>query len=185
MILVDCDRLFMGPSFYIAFLTRRPIHRRHMSAMGLLPDTKNCRLRMRRECRERFPRHRLQRKPLVSDPGTHHDTCVTHVPWSMSGLLTHGGGENVPDIPGACATRNFTYLARGPWYKMFVDSQQNGLTTKEISKLCIIVPLWGESIGHGWKHSQRAINVKVFPCLYVIGRDGSSISDKWKRLKAH
>ena len=25
--------------------------------MGLLPDTKNCWLRMRRECRERFPRH--------------------------------------------------------------------------------------------------------------------------------
>ena len=24
-------------------------------AMGLLPDTQNCRLRMRRECRERFP----------------------------------------------------------------------------------------------------------------------------------
>ena len=23
--------------------------------MGLLPDTENCRLRMRRECRERFP----------------------------------------------------------------------------------------------------------------------------------
>ena len=25
------------------------------AAMGLLPDTLNCRLRMRRECRERFP----------------------------------------------------------------------------------------------------------------------------------
>ena len=35
-----------------------------------------------------FPRHRLQRKPLVSDPGMHHDTCVTHVPWCMSGSLT-------------------------------------------------------------------------------------------------
>ena len=69
---------------------------------------------MRREWRERFPRHRLQRKPLVSDPGVHHRTCVTHVPWCMSGSLTHGGGENVLGIPGACATRNFTYLARGP-----------------------------------------------------------------------
>ena len=29
--------------------------------------------------------------------------------------LTRGGGENVPGIPGACATRKFTYLARGPW----------------------------------------------------------------------
>ena len=83
--------------------------------MGLLPDTYNCGLRMRRECRERFPRHRLQRKLLVSDPGMHHGTCVTHVPWCISGSLTRGGGENVPGIPGACASRNCTYLARGPW----------------------------------------------------------------------
>ena len=26
-----------------------------------------------------------------------------------------GGGENVSGIPGACATRNFAYLARGSW----------------------------------------------------------------------
>ena len=24
-------------------------------------------------------------------------------------------GKNVPGIPGACTTRNFTYLAKGPW----------------------------------------------------------------------
>ena len=82
--------------------------------MGLLPDAYTCGLRMRRECRERFPSHRLQRKPLVSDPGMHHGTCVTHVPWCMSGSLVRGGGENVPGIPGACAIHNFTYLARGP-----------------------------------------------------------------------
>ena len=50
-----------------------------------------------------FPRRRFQRKPLVSDPGMHHGTCVTHVPWCMSGSLTRGDGENVPGIPGACA----------------------------------------------------------------------------------
>ena len=50
-----------------------------------------------------FPRRRLKRKPLVSDPGMHHGTCVTHVPWCMSGSLTCGDGENVPGIPGACA----------------------------------------------------------------------------------
>ena len=94
--------------------------------MGLLPDTQNCGLRMRRECRERFPRHRLLRKPPVSDPGMHHGSCVTHVPWCMSGLLTCGGGENVPDIPGACATRNFTYLARGPWNKLREPSSDCG-----------------------------------------------------------
>ena len=48
---------------------------------------------MRRECRERFPRYRLQRKPLVNDPGMHHATCVTHVPWCMSEWLISDGGE--------------------------------------------------------------------------------------------
>ena len=70
---------------------------------------------MRWECRERFPRHRLPWKPLVNDLGMHHGTCVMHVPLCMSGSLTRSGGEKVPGIPGACATRNFTYLARGPW----------------------------------------------------------------------
>ena len=61
------------------------------------------------------PRRRLQMKPLVSDPGMHHGTCVTHVPWCMSGSLFRGGGENVPGIPGARPARNFTHLARGPY----------------------------------------------------------------------
>ena len=68
-----------------------------------------------RECRDRIPRHQLQRKPQVSDPGMHQGTCVTHVLWCMSGSLTNGGGENVPGISGARATRNFAYLVRGPW----------------------------------------------------------------------
>ena len=50
-----------------------------------------------------FPCRRFQRKPLVSDPGMHHGTCVTHVPWCMSGSLTCGDRENVPGIPGARA----------------------------------------------------------------------------------
>ena len=83
--------------------------------MDLLPDTQNCGLRMRRECRERFPRHRQQRKPLVSDPDMHHGTCVTHVPWCISGSLARGGREKVSGIPRACATRNVMHLARGPW----------------------------------------------------------------------
>ena len=65
---------------------------------------------MHRKCRERFPRHRLQRKQLAIPAcitarasHTYRDAC-----WDR------GGGENVPGIPGSCATRNFTYLARGP-----------------------------------------------------------------------
>ena len=86
-------------------------------SMGHLPGTQNCGLHMCRECRESFPRHRLQRKPLVNDPGMHHGTCVTQVPWCISGSLFRGGGVNIPGIPGACATRIFTYLARSPWEK--------------------------------------------------------------------
>ena len=33
---------------------------------------------------------RLSLPPWVSDPGMHHGTCVTHVPWSMPGSLTGG-----------------------------------------------------------------------------------------------
>ena len=51
---------------------------------------------MCRECREPFPCHRLQLKPLVSGPGIHHGTCVMHVPWCMSGPLTWGAGKTFP-----------------------------------------------------------------------------------------
>ena len=47
----------------------------------------------------------------------HHGTCVTHVLWCMSGSLARGGRKNVPGISSACATRNFTYLVRGPWVR--------------------------------------------------------------------
>ena len=61
-----------------------------------------------------FPITDFQSKPLVNDPGMHRGTCVTHMPWCMSGSLTRGGGENVPGIPDAYGTRNFIYLARSP-----------------------------------------------------------------------
>ena len=59
----------------------------------------------------------------ISDPDMHHGTCVTHVPRCMPGSLTSGflwsqWRGNVPDIPGACATRHFTYLVRGPWQRV-------------------------------------------------------------------
>ena len=58
----------------------------------------------------------------VSDPDMHHGTCRTHVSWCLPGLAVFfevGGGGNVPGIPGACATHNFTYLVRSP----FVDTR--------------------------------------------------------------
>ena len=74
-----------------------------------------------------FSRQRLQRKPLVSGPGMHHGKCVTHVPWCMSGSLIRGGEENVPGIPGACATRDFAYLVRCPCNLMiWISSATSG-----------------------------------------------------------
>ena len=83
-------------------------------SMGLLQDTWNCGLRMRRECRERFPRQRGLAIP----------TCITARAWRMcrdacrdrklAVCFEVGGEENVPGIPRACATRNFAYLVRGP-----------------------------------------------------------------------
>ena len=98
----------------------------HMASLqwgrGPLIRYETCGLHMSWECRERFPRHQLQRKPLVSDLGMHHDTCVTHVSWCMSGSLTRSGRENVPGIPGACTTRNFCVSGKRPiWYKLNVQ----------------------------------------------------------------
>ena len=68
------------------------------------------------------------KETAVGDPGMHPGTFVTHVPWLMSGSLTRGVGKNVPDIPGACATHNFAYLARGPCYLVMHHTQQSFLT---------------------------------------------------------
>ena len=54
-----------------------------------------------------LPHH--QRKPLVTDPGMHHGKCVTHV-----GIARKRSVIRNPYATVACATRNFTHLARGP-----------------------------------------------------------------------
>ena len=107
------------------------------------------------------PRRLFQRKPLVSDSGMHHGTCVTHVPWCMSGSLTCGDGENVPGIPGACAPAILRILS-------FVTHPCNDTSQQNIAYHCsdnslayIWVLLWLEYfsschywisyIGRGWK----------------------------------
>ena len=80
--------------------------------------------------------------PRVSNPDMHQGTCVTHVPWCMPGSLTHGflwisaAGENVPGIPGACVTLNFTYLVRGPWYWLCRIGACLSYTRKNFNYLC-------------------------------------------------
>ena len=70
---------------------------------------------MRREYRERFPRHRRLTIPTCITSRvlrTCRDACRDR---KLAVSLKVRGRENVPGIPCACATRNFTYLARGPW----------------------------------------------------------------------
>ena len=89
----------------------------------------------------RYPKLRVAHAPgmpgtfspatAVSDPDTHHGTCVTHVPWCMSGSLTSGfllrrRWENVPGIPGTCATHDYTYLVRGPWFLAYSQGRVRG-----------------------------------------------------------
>ena len=56
----------------------------------------------------------------VSDPDMHYGTCVMHVPWCMPASLTSGflwclwQGKRAQHSR-RMRTRNFTYLARGPW----------------------------------------------------------------------
>ena len=66
---------------------------------------------MRRECRERFLRHRglaiLTCITARASPEVCRD-CYLVISFE------DGGGENVPGISGACANHKFTYLLRGP-----------------------------------------------------------------------
>ena len=60
---------------------------------------------LRREHRERFPRHWLQRNPLISDPGMHHGHIGIANPRWRGKLSRHSR---------RIRTRNFTHLERGP-----------------------------------------------------------------------
>ena len=55
-------------------------------------------------------------KETVNLRSRHASRYVRHVRAVMHGGIANPvGGENVSYIPGACATRNRTYLVRGPW----------------------------------------------------------------------
>ena len=69
---------------------------------------------MRRECRGRFHRHRglaISTCITARASRTCRDACRGR---SLAVSFEVSGGEDVSGIPGACATRNFSYLVRGP-----------------------------------------------------------------------
>ena len=103
---------------------------------------------------ETFSPPRLQRKPLVHEPGLHHGTCVT---WCMSGSLTRGGGENVLGIHGVCAPRNFTNLTRGPFGRSLLEGVTSQWMTILIQSISSKAGINNVSLFQG-KHS----NARVF-----------------------
>ena len=97
---------------------------------------------------------RIKRKPRVSNPDMRHGTCVTQMPWCMPWSLTRGfllirGEGDVPGIPGACATRNFTYLVRGPCHSCWWHDEEGKHDSSDSS-----------SHQHGFEYSQ----ISIFLC---------------------
>ena len=124
---------------------------------------------------KRFPRHLFLRKPLVCDPGMHHGTCVTHVPWCMSGSLTPGGEENVPDIPGACATRNFAYLVWDPlilYCPIGKISNDWAIEKEVVRKMRFDISYW-------WGR------VRACECVYYMATPPVSYSLQWCPKEHH
>ena len=72
------------------------------------------------------PRRRFQTKPLVSDPGMHHGTCVTH---GIAYLWWRGKRSR---HSRRMRTRNFAYLARGPKIKEGPNSPCGLISTGDI-----------------------------------------------------
>ena len=75
---------------------------------------------MRREYRESFLATSLKRNHWLAIPA-----CIPARASCMSGSLNRGNGENVPGIPGACATHKFKYLAKTPlWGCIWQDKPE-------------------------------------------------------------
>ena len=97
----------------------------------------------------------------------HHGTCVTHVPWCMSGSLTRCSGENVPGIPGACAPAIYVYgkrpMGRGTYHssKCYVDALDDLRRPWFIDKH----HEWARELAtHFWITVEIAMNPPVFKC---------------------
>ena len=83
--------------------------------MGLLPDTQNCGCACAGNAGNVFPVTAGKRSQHASRH-VHYARAVMHAGIANKRFPLKSAAEgNVPGIPGACATCNFTYLVRGPW----------------------------------------------------------------------
>ena len=83
--------------------------------MGLLPHTSNCGCACAANAGNVFPATTCKQSRHASRH-VRDARDVMHAGIANSRFpLNLAAGENVPGIPGACATHKFTYLVRGPW----------------------------------------------------------------------
>ena len=87
--------------------------------MALLPDTQNCGWACAENAGNIFPATAGKRSRHASRH-VRDARAVMHAGIANQRFhLKSVGGENVPVIPGACSTRNCTYLVRGPFRNTF------------------------------------------------------------------
>ena len=85
--------------------------------MGLLPNTPNCWCACAGNAGNVFPTTVVKQSRHASRH-VRHARAVMHAGIANSRFpLNSAVGENVPGIPGACTTRNFAHLVRGPFHK--------------------------------------------------------------------
>ena len=113
-----CEVIFLGVPLTVVSCRR----------MGLLTDSKIAGCACARNVRNIFLRHRLQRKPLVSDSDMHHGRC-------MPGSPTRGDRENVPGIPGACASRYLCIWQEAHTRLFMRPSETNAANKIDISRV--------------------------------------------------
>ena len=102
-------------------------------SMGLLPDTQICGCACAGNAGNVFPVTAGKRSRHASRH-VRHARAVMHVGIANQRFpLKSAAGENVPGIPGACATCNFPYLVRGPLlYTLWGESANHQLLAKEL-----------------------------------------------------
>ena len=120
---------------------------------------------MRRECWERLPHHRGLAIP----------TCITARAWRtcrdacrdryLEVSFEVSGGKNVPGIPGACATHNFTYLARGPCRYEYSNLVLNSSLWFKIHSINLGVA-WQYYPGFPWAYKTQK-RICAIICKYI------------------
>ena len=138
--------------------------------MGLLPDTQNCGCACAGNAGNVFPVTAGKRSRHASRHARH-ARAVMHAGIANKRFpLKSAAGENVPGIPGACATCNFTYLVRGPWVR--ADSIR--YTVMVVSGVWInqgpLLLTWINFDSNEYLLSIKVWNAVTFPFRNVTGK---------------